>query len=610
MIRNICLIMCALPLSGAIQLTVKTSLPSPQPLGTPIVFSATATDSDAGSFSYSYAIQLGGNPYQLVQDLTQQNTFTWAPSLVESFYHVQVTARNNTTLAAAQISVGYGISSRVTGSTAAVNSTSNPLVALYSAPTCATTSQMRVRFTKSGATTSDVTDLRPCHAGSMNFYVAGMYQQSTYLMHHEVVTNGVSVPGPDLTFVTGTQSSLLPSYVVQVAPTPATDTTDKIILNSHIELSPKPPISATATDLAGNILWYFSPELSASQEGSILTRAMPGGTMFFIMNGVGSQSSTIASSQLLIQVDLSGNKLLETNAQRVSEQLVAAGSDPIDDFSHDAVQLPNGDILVMGSTERLYPPGTQGSTTTVDIVGVMIMVLDKNLQLKWHWNAYDFMDINRTATLNDRCNAGLQGCPPLKLAASANDWLHANSVIYLPSSGDLLMSVRNQDWAIKIDYANGTGSSNVLWRLGPGGDFAISSTDPSPWFSHQHDVGYEQGNENLLSVFDNGNTRKAKNPGKIEYSRGQVLLLDPVNFTATLTVNDSLKSYSPGLGSAQGLSNGDYWFNSGYQNISGANGYSQVYEFTPVGVIDYQIANTNYTYRSFRMVDLYTPPAT
>ncbi len=610
MFRNLCLILCALPLSASIQLSVKSSLPSPQLLGTPILFTATATDTNAGALSYSYAVQLGGNPFQLMQDLTQQATFTWAPSLVESVYHVQVTARNNSTLQTAQVSIPYGIRSRVIGTTAAVSSTSNPLVALYSAPTCPSGSQMRVRFTKSGAAISDVTDLRACHAGSMNFYVAGMYQQSTYTMHHEVVTNGVSVPGPDLTFVTGTQSASLPSYVVQVPPSAQADIADKVILNSHIELSPKPAISATATDLAGNILWYFAPELTTSQEGSILTRALPGGTMFFILNGVGSQSSTASASQLLVQVDLAGNKLLATNAQRVSEQLIAAGTDPIDDFSHDVIQLPNGDIAALCSVERLYPPGTQGSATTVDIVGEMIVLLDKNLQLKWHWNAYDHLDINRRATLNDTCQAGLQGCPQLKLASSANDWTHGNSIIYLPSSGDFLVSMRNQDWAIKVDYANGTGSGNVLWRLGAGGDFAISSTDPSPWFTHQHDVGYEQGNEDLLTVFDNGNTRKAMNPGKKESSRGQSLLLDEGNLTATLTVNDDLKSYSPGLGSAQMLANGGYWFNSGYQNISGPNGYTQVYEFTPVGSIDFQIADTNYTYRSFRMVDLYTPPAT
>ena len=50
-----------------------------------------------------------------------------------------------------------------------------------------------------------------------------------------------------------------------------------------------------------------------------------------------------------------------------------------------------------------------------------------------------------------------------------------------------LFSLRHQSWVIKIDYQNGTGSGNVLWRLGYQGDFALAQgSDPSLWFSFQH----------------------------------------------------------------------------------------------------------------------------
>ena len=87
--------------------------------------------------------------------------------------------------------------------------------------------------------------------------------------------------------------------------------------------------------------------------------------------------------------------------------------------------------------------------------------------------------------------------------------------------GNILYSIRNQDWVIKIDYENGAGSGNVLWHLGNAGDFQIVSSDPSPWFSHQHDANFESDNVSFL-VFDDGNTR-VRNQSGGQDSRGQLL---------------------------------------------------------------------------------------
>ena len=82
------------------------------------------------------------------------------------------------------------------------------------------------------------------------------------------------------------------------------------------------------------------------------------------------------------------------------------------------------------------------------------------------------------------------------LSSPANDWLHANSIQYLASDGDFLMSLRDQDWVVKIDYSDGSGTGNILWRLGNQGDFSIPNCPPPysapacpsnyPWFSAQH----------------------------------------------------------------------------------------------------------------------------
>jgi hypothetical protein len=119
----------------------------------------------------------------------------------------------------------------------------------------------------------------------------------------------------------------------------------------------------------------------------------------------------------------------------------------------------------------------------------------------WYWRSFDHLDVNRAAVLGETCTNGQEGCPPVFLTTGiAQDWLHANALYYTLSDGSLLFSMRHQDWIDKIDYGNGSGSGNVVWRLGKDGDFAINSSDPYPWFSHQHDPGFVQDGTTTLDT--------------------------------------------------------------------------------------------------------------
>jgi hypothetical protein len=301
-------------------------------------------------------------------------------------------------------------------------------------------------------------------------------------------------------------------------------------------------------------------------------------------------------AQVLREIDLAGATVRETNIPRINEQLVARGKTPVLGFSHEAVRLPNDHTLVLAYDERILTdvqdPGP------VDVLGDMIIDLDENLQVVWSWSTFDQLDTRRTAPLGEQCSLLIIGCPPLQLAARANDWTHANSISYLPADGNLLLSMRNQDWVIKIDYANGTGA--VLWRLGRDGDFTIESDDPYAWFTHQHDVQYEGGQ---LTVFDNGNTRC--NSGRVGCnSRGQALRIDEQARVATLELNADLGRYAEAFGSAQKLANGNFHFTVGTQD-TGLMGQS--IETLPDGGKAYVLQTNAVMYRSFRMLSLYMP---
>ena len=165
----------------------------------------------------------------------------------------------------------------------------------------------------------------------------------------------------------------------------------------------------------------------------------------------------------------------------------------------------------------------------------------------------------------------------------------------LPRRMQFSIRARHLDTVFKIDYNNGSGTGAIIWKLGKNGDFQYQSTDPYPWFSHQHDPNID-ANGNLL-VYDNGNTRFAAD--QTIHSRGQVISLDEKNRTATLLLNVDLGAASLALGAAQLLPNGNYHFDSGWVADNGNAAWND--EVDKTGAKTYSLKFQTILYRSFRM---------
>jgi arylsulfate sulfotransferase len=586
-------------LAAGMAVHLSPSEPSPQPLGTAITWQASATGVGFATVSYRFSVAPLGSALNIVRDYESSSSFQWIPSQHEGIYVVQATARNNKTLATAQYTALFQVTSLVTDGLPVVTATAHPLVALFSAPACPVGSSIAVELVLPGTGNTQWTPMTPCVAGrSMNFYMAGMRANTTYSLLDEVVTGSKAVFSSPLSFTAGSIPSSIkfPNFTVQKAASFGASLSQNILLHSFIADWPR----AVATDFYGNVIWYY-PELG------IVQRPLAGGTMLMTASAAG-MNAALGRGQLIREIDLAGNTLREASAERISEELAAMGeTQPIDSFNHEVTRLPNGYTAVVASLEGMYPAGTQGSAGPVDILGNIVIVLDDNWQVVWYWNSFDHLDIARGATLGDVCTASDVGCPPLMLATTANDWTHANSICYSPTDGNLIVSLRAQDWVIKIDYNNGAGTGDVIWRLGMGGDFSINSTDPYPWFSHQHDATYLLGGTSLLALFDNGNTRVAQNPGLTENSRGQVLQIDEASRSATLVVNQDLGTYSQAFGSAQLLGNGNYDFMSGWVNPGLAQSAHDS-EYSTNGTLEFELRGRPATaYRSFRMASFYNP---
>lgn len=519
----------------------------------------------------------GEAAWRMVRDYGPQSSLRWLPMGKAGVYELEVTVRELHSGRTSTAIQRQEVSAAIAGSEPAVYPTDHSLVFVYTAPPCAPGNWMRVAF-RGPEGKEQSTPERECNGiDGMNFYLAGMRSGTFYKAQHILRGEAATVQGPEIEYETPpVELALAPVTVRQAAPASASGV---LVMGTLFQVP-------TATDLEGNLIWYYPYDLQ------YLTRPVAGGYFLALLEAPRGGPE----EQRFIKFDVAGYTVLETNAARINEQLAAMGRQPMTSFHHEAVELPDGKFLLLAGNERLLTD-VQGPGE-VDVIGDMILVLDQNLQVVWAWDAFDHLDVTRMALADQKCSPGSGGCPAFYLARQANDWLHGNSLQLTPD-GNILYSARHQDWLIKIRYENGYGDGDVLWRLGKDGDFEFDGDVENPWFSHQHD-GSQLDARHVL-VFDNGNMRRAADPQA--NSRGQLFEIDEETHRAKLVLNADLGAYALALGSAQLLPNGNYHFNLGWM----PNAASQALEFTRSGELVYQIETGIQQYRSFRMADLYTP---
>jgi arylsulfate sulfotransferase len=556
---------------------VLTDIAPPGPyVGSPVTW--TAKSHGLGSKPvYRFSVEQPGGGFQVVRDFGISNKFTWNP-LQEGSYLIRVDVKAGFGASKSEItSASYTAQTRVVGNSAVVSGMANPLVALYSAPP-SPGATMFVQFAKEGPTLSwqNTSPLPIVPGKSTNFIVAGMLPDTTYLMRHVLDDGSVSSP---LAFTTGSLPGYLqfPNFTVLEPPAAGTDLTQSTIFHAGVNKSTAiTAVNTLATDLNGNVTWYYDPV--ANGFAGYAQNLEPDGTVMMLG---GNAVGVAAGYNTLRQVDLAGDTLRETNINAVNAKLTAMHQPKILDFDHEAKLLPNGDTVVLASTPKTV--SYKGKLTK--FIGDMVIVLDQNLQPVWVWNSFRWLNTNRI---------GFDKPVP-------TDWLHANSVSWSPEDADLVVSLRTQDWAIKIDYANGAGNGHIVWKLGAGGNFTPIANTAQPWFSHQHDVRYI--NNDTLLVFDDGNTRQASQPSA--HSRGQEWIINEQNMTATLVVNADMGNYSSFLGSSEILPNGNLAFTSGGL-VLGVSPAGQSIEVLPNGTMIYVQQMSIFEYRSYFESTLYS----
>ena len=302
---------------------------------------------------------------------------------------------------------------------------------LYAPPSPGTS--MYVQFAEAGPSLSwqSTASLPIVPGDSTNFIVAGMLPNTNYLMRDVLDDGTVSAP---VAFTTGSLPSYLkfPTFTLVQPPAAGTDLGQSTIFHAGVNrASYVNVVNTLATDLNGNVIWYYDPVSNAFP--GYAQNLEPGGTVMMLG---GNAVGVAAGYNTLRQVDLAGDTLRETNIHAVNARLAAMHQAPILDFDHEAKLLPNGDTVVIGSTPKTVD--YKGRATK--FIGDEVLVLNQNLQPVWTWNAFRWLNTNRLGTDH-----------PV-----TTDWLHANAVSWSPEDDDLIVSLRPK-----------TGSSRSITPMGP-----------------------------------------------------------------------------------------------------------------------------------------------
>ena len=330
-----------------------------------------------------------------------------------------------------------------------------------------------------------------------------------------------------------------------------------------------------------------------------------------VIIGSASPSPVVSMVQ---EIDLAGNIISEMTTADLNAKLAQSGSSIVSvGFHHDFAVLPNGHTIYLVMEQRNVT--LTGDTTPTLFTGDSLVDIDPNGNLVWTWSTFDHFDVNYHP-LQVPAGCGLPGAPVC-------DWTHSNAIIYSIDDGNLIMSSRNISQITKIDYRDGAGTGDVLWKLGPGGDFTLQDGGASDWFYNQHHY------PNLLSrptvgtftlgVWDNGNSRPdpisgipcgdggLNNGGPPCYSRAVIMTINESAKTAAIAWQDNLSPlFALCCGNINVLANGDVDIGAGGDSFAPpATEALEVTQETPPVVVWQMNVSNQFSYRMVRMPSLY-----
>jgi len=491
-----------------------------------------------------------------------------------------------------------------------ITSTNNVQVAQYtvSPPASATVSVQFGLDTSYGLTTW--TQPTPAAGGPVSLFVAGMKASSLYHMRGVIqFADGTTFNDADQTFTTGTPPAAQVPNITATTTPGMTPQSGVELLDTVIITGGGGKVAESAvTDLNGNVLWAYAPALGTTA-GPNPIKLLPNG--HFLINF--SAIPPAGANSVMQEVDLGGNVIWQMTAAQLNSVLAAAAcaecNVTVIGTHHDFAVLPDGHLIVIAATQQVVSGVTVTGDMLIDL-GDMENVGGNNPshtpQPVWAWNEFNHLDTNRRPY-------------------SYPDWTHSNAVLYSKDDGNLIISIRHQNWLVKVDYNNGAGAGDILWKLGYQGDFTLMNADGTQdttntdWFFAQHGPSFVSTNTTgkfSLALFDNGDDRGVAVPvvggtcgvsGQPAcFSTVPIFDIDETAKTATFAFHPTTPAYSFFGGNAEVLKNGNVEYDE--SNTPSPTDNGAVYEVTqssPSQVVWQMIITGQDPYRAMRIPSLY-----
>jgi len=412
----------------------------------------------------------------------------------------------------------------------------------------------------------------PAGGGPTTVLVAGMTAAPANNIFHmqAVVTLGsTTVTDADHTFTTtpSVTTIALPTITVTSPGTP----------QPGVEMLSDLANGALVYDLSGNLLWAYDPAdinettnvepAKLLPDGNVLVQISP--LSSYPLGGPQPPEGTVFEIR---EVDLTGATVRSLNLATVQAKLNANGytnpttgtTPTLLDIHHDVtINTSNGHWLVLAN--YIQPITLTGGTSPTNVLGDIVLDVDpnNNYQVDWVFDEFNVLDPNRAPLGN-------------------GDWTHSNAIVYSPSDGNILVSMRNQNWVIKVDYENGTTTNpQILWTLGLGGSFTLQESngaggvmaDPNTqdWNYAQHEPSFTDltntsGTNYNLTLMNDGDDRTFT-PGytcpvpltgtSCLYSSAPIFNINETAMTATVSNIDPSPYYTYFGGNAEQLANTD-----------------------------------------------------
>ncbi|MCH9682001.1 MAG: aryl-sulfate sulfotransferase [Deltaproteobacteria bacterium] len=304
---------------------------------------------------------------------------------------------------------------------------------------------------------------QPSEKGTLRFRLRGMLPATTHAIDYTVSTENDEVGDT----VDIDLPAALPGF--QAAFSIETTGIDPLPHYRLFDQAPFPITGATGlfmVDTAGITRWYLGAVTKTTNADAIWAAAKlldDGSVLYLVDNGIWRR-------------DELGEIVWELSAESLG----------IPSVHHEVMLLPNGNLLTLGLAFEDIDYPEDG---TVHVAGDTVLEITPEGEIVWEWNSFDHLDPLRVRD-------GFQ-IPIFDPATGqvAQDWTHANGMVYEPDTDTVLVSLRHQDWILRIDHATG----ELVWRLGPEGDFTL---DQGRWFFHQHSPQWQP--DGSLLLYDNG----------------------------------------------------------------------------------------------------------